>query len=423
MKIRKNILLIVIDCLRADFIYTDKIVYIPTIKRIKKHGFSFLNTISSTTTSTPVFSSLLTGLYPYQNGVRTHSGYSLRKDINTFPELLKQNGYNTYAEVTGPLVKEIGLSKGFDEYNYRDRDETIHSKWGEDLLKKFKNQYKKPWFVLLHIWPLHEPRIIINECNTKKHGDNTYARALSSIDHYLAQLIKIIDKNTLIIFTGDHGEQIAFSRFDKFQKKNREKIFRFKKKYLKRFQINKESFSKKIRNFKIGHGYSIYDNLVKIPLIFYSKNVVPAGESECQIRQIDIFPTIMDVLGLKYNVKTTGKSALPIIEGEDNTHRDAYIEAVGVTIPSKDEWLAGLRINNRYKYIYYPFRKDFDDELYDLEKDPEEKHNIASNNKQLIKTFKKKIKEMKTEKLVGEKIDDEDQEKMIERLKSLGYFD
>ena len=120
---QKNILIIVVDCLGADFIYKEGMAFTPTINKLKENGYSFLNTIASTTTTTPSFASLLTGLYPFQSGVRSHSGYSLNKDIRTIPQILRENGYNTYAEFTGPLTDKIGLSKGFDEYNFRSQKE------------------------------------------------------------------------------------------------------------------------------------------------------------------------------------------------------------------------------------------------------------------------------------------------------------
>ncbi len=418
-KKQKNILFIVIDCLGADFIYEEGKTYIPTIKKLKDSGYSFLNTIASTTTTTPSFAGLLTGLYPFQNGVRSHSGYSLKKEIKTFPEILKEKGYNTYAEVTGPLTKEIGLSKGFDEYNFRSEKAIIHKKFGNDLLKKFNDHYKSPWFVFLHIWSLHEPRVVIKECKSKKYGDTLYGKALASIDCYLEKLIKKVDENTLIIITGDHGEQIGYSTFDRFWKKSRSMIFTI----MKKCGITKVHFAKGIRKFALGHGYNIYDMLVRVPLIFYNKDIVPNGKSSKQIRHIDIFPTILDLVDIKYSKEVEGESVLPLIKGKKKESKDAFIEAVGIIIPNKDEWLAGLRVDNKYKYIYSPFRQDFEEELYDLENDPAEKHNIAQTNKDLIAVFRKKIEKMKTEKLTGEKLTEEDQKKIKERLKALGYMD
>ena len=134
---------------------------------------------------------------------------------------------------------------------------------------------------------------------------------------------------------------------------------------MKKIRVSNVRFAKGAREIITGHGYSVYDNLVKIPLIYYNKDIISTGNSITQIRQIDILPTILDLIDIKYLDKIEGKSALPIMRGIDKQNRDAYVEAVGIAIPNKDEWLAGLRINNKYKYIYYPFRQDFEEEFYD----------------------------------------------------------
>ena len=101
----------------------------------------------------------------------------------------------------------------------------------------------------------------------------------------------------------------------------------------------------------MSHGYNIYDVIIRVPLIFYNKDIVPNGKSNTQIRHIDIFPTILDFVDIKNLNKVEGESLLPIIKGEKQENKDAFIEAVGIIIPNKDEWLAGLRVDNKYKYI------------------------------------------------------------------------
>lgn len=419
MKNLKNILFIVVDCLRADYIYEANKSHIPNINEIKKNGFSFLNTIATTSTTTPSFSSLLTGLYPFESGVRSHSGYALNKKVITFPEILKNNGYHTYAEVTGPVIQKIGLDKGFDEFNYRNQDKTIHTEWGKFLIKKFESDYKKPWFVLLHIWALHEPRIVLNQLNYEKYGKTKYARAISSIDKYLGELFNVLGDDTIILLTGDHGEQISRSRIERKAKNIIEKCI----KSLKKYNILKIPYSKIIRPIHVGHGYSIYDVLVKVPLIFYNKEIIPNNESNVQIRHIDTFPTILDLVNIKTDNEVTGKTVMPIIEGKEFSHRDAYLEAVGINIPKKEDWLVGLRVANKYKYIMSPFKKNFKEELYLLEKDPLEKRNVASCYPQLTEKFKKKIEKLKFKEFVGERLKKEEQDKIIDRLRALGYVD
>lgn len=160
-----NVLLIVVDCLRADFVHDPRKAFIPAITKLQQTGFSFLNAIASSTTTTPSFASLLTGLYPFEHGVRSLSGYRLSTQIPTFPETMREAGYHTYAEVTGPLEKQTGFSSRFDEYRYREPEETIHTAWGNNFLAKLTDYYEQPWFVLLHVWSLHRPRVICPQCD------------------------------------------------------------------------------------------------------------------------------------------------------------------------------------------------------------------------------------------------------------------
>ena len=421
MKMQKNILLIIIDCLRADFVYESEKANIPNLRSLMNYGYSFLNTISSTSATTTSFASLLTGLYPFENGVRSHWGYSLNNNIITFPEIVRKNGYNTYAEVTGPLFKEIGIKMGFDEYNFRDVKKTIHTKWGDVLIEKFKNYYKEPWFVLLHIWALHKPRIILDDFNQKEFGNTRYARALASIDNFLGNLFQSIKDNTIIILTGDHGEQIAKSRFEDLSKTITVEIFR----KLRKYNIIKAHTAKVLRNIHIGHGHIISDILVKIPLIFYNEDIIQKGESSYQVRLIDIFPTIIDLVDIKSDINVTGKSLIEMMKRISKKHRDAYMEATSSMFVSKDDWLAGIRVDNRYKFVYSPLRKDFGEELYDLQNDPEEKQNIAKENTEIVKLLKKKIKKLKINRFTGKKIeiDKDAEEKIFKRLRSLGYID
>ena len=415
---KKNILLVVVDCLRADFIYADRGAKTLTISKLRKEGYSFLNTIAATSTTTPSFAALLTGFYPFENGIRSLSGHTLKKGIKILPELLKEAGYHTYAEVTGPLTREAGLDMGFKEYNYRDKKMTVHTAWGEEFIERFrKGHYKEPYFVLLHVWPLHEPRAILEECNNDEHGREPYGRALSSIDKYLGRLLRNIGEDTVVILTGDHGEQIEDFGLGALYKRGYSLFF----KGIKKLKLINTPFAKGVRDYQIGHGYGVYDILVKIPLIFHNTGL-PAGESGRQVRQIDTASTILDIAGIGGVVNQHGKSLLPLMENKKEEERDAYIEATGMIIPDKNEWIAGIR-TEKYKYMYYPFKEEYCDELYDLENDPCERKNIADSNRETVSMLRKKIESLKAESLTGEEINGEDLEKMKKRLADLGYFD
>ena len=141
------------------------------------------------------------------------------------------------------------------------------------------------------------------------------------------------------------------------------------------------------------------------------------------IETVDIMPTILEYLDLPAPKTIRGRSLWPLIRGENQTPKTAFIEHAGRN-------LVGLR-SNRYKYIQhrktkhllpsYPFVKGRE-ELYDLDNDPAELNNIAQQNPELLNDFRLELQrrtEKKLEYKTGEaKITPE----MLDVLQALGYI-
>ena len=416
---RPNFLLLVIDCLRADHVYQHGLARTPTIDSLMHEGFSFLNTITTTAVTTPSFASLLTGKYAFEHGVRWHSGFRLNDDTVTLPEALKEQGYNTYAEVSGPLGPEVGINKGFDEYNHRGRRERINVEWGRDLLGRLAGHYRKPWFLMLHVWSLHRRRQVIPECRGRDFGATQYAKAVSSVDVYLSKALPLLPENTVIALTGDHGEDISRGKFDRWQRNVRKKIYRA----MRKRGLTDKHVSIAYRDLHEGHGHTVYDSLVRVPFILHRPGVIPHGRTDVQVRHIDLAPTIADLAGADLPPDTTGTSAMPIVRGDDHAHRDAYLEAAGRVMPKQEEWLSGMRVDNRYKYIFAPFLDTFEPELYDLEADPEERNNIARREPAIVEDLHARIQRLKATEVAATPLSGQDQQTVMSRLKDLGYLD
>ena len=54
-------------------------------------------------------------------------------------EVFSANGYETYAEATGPLNPLLGVDKGFAHYNFRSHHDYYFNDWGKNLLEKLKD--------------------------------------------------------------------------------------------------------------------------------------------------------------------------------------------------------------------------------------------------------------------------------------------
>ncbi len=293
MKItRPNILLIAVDTLRADFcLGSERAAVTPTIDRLARTGTVFLNSISSTSYTTPNFASILTGRYSPGHGIRCF--LDRLGEIPTLAGLLKAQGYSTLAEVTGPLKPSVGLSRGFTNYHYRHARQTIHSPWGGKLPSRL-GKLPSPWFCLLHLWSLHQPRIAPRPYDRTKYGKTLYERSLSALDEKLGEIIRAAGDNTAVILTGDHGEYVPRSRLEDLA--DRYKSYYI---FLKRFnnrlrgllegkakllisrgkksRLRKKNFSESgLFQVTVPHGEHLYDYLIRTPLIFYYPPLFPA---------------------------------------------------------------------------------------------------------------------------------------------------
>jgi len=126
------------------------------------------------------------------------------------------------------------------------------------------------------------------------------------------------------------------------------------------------------------HGYikksepGLYENLVHIPLIVRHPQGLGAGKCfDALVETTEIFPTILDFLGVRQPPRIHGKSLLPLMSGEVASLRDfAYMGHF------KRNW----RVSDREWSFILNFDKGKENELYHLVKDPEEQENLINEN-------------------------------------------
>lgn len=298
----KNIVLVVFDCLRADFCFPTAP---PSIEQLKNHGESYTQFISVATCTVPCFASMLTGLYPETHGIKGHpdqrsmitdNEWSLKKNVVTLPQILKKHGYHTYAELSDPLVKPFGLDKGFDHYNQRNQKTNTFQPEYFDYLKNLIDSFKQPYFFLLHLFELH-----------KGLSYERFKKQCETLERLF------VDRDAIIVITGDHGETTG--------KGSR-------------------------------HGKSIQEHLVRIPLIIADGARKTVND---QYSQVDLLPIILFKLGIKADLPYR-------IPGNISPRQYAYMRAVGAPL-LRHEWMVGIR-TEQYKFVTHPLNKAARDELY-----------------------------------------------------------
>jgi arylsulfatase A-like enzyme len=323
---RPNLFFLVIDSLRADAVFGDR-VSTPNFDSLTKKGAAFTQCVCTTTTTTPSFSSILTGCYPPKHGVRGLQGYSLTPSLATMAELFAGAGYHTVAEVTGPLLPQTGVLRGFAEAHHRQAYRVPFFNWRDDVIAKMHG-LTEPWFMLLHIWEVHRP--YRSPPTFEKRKDRAgYEAAVSATDDWLGPVFEAAGDNTIRVITGDHGEDYPDSE-------RALQMLRVARKARRTLKVSKwsPSLDDRFAALEIGHGFGLYEHLVRVPLILSGPGVGTARVGD-QVRHVDLLPTFADLCGIPAPGGIDGRSLRPLIEGSSLPEEPAYMEAVGVKLGGK----------------------------------------------------------------------------------------
>jgi len=469
---KPNVVMIVVDCLRAGaLVGRERTAKTPNLDKLAQRGSLFTTLTTQQNFTGPCFASLLTGTYSQRNQLKCQLGYKLSESITPVAEIFRRNGYHTYAEVSGPLHSIFGLDRGFDRYRFRKSSEYFDEGLKKSLLQQIQDgSIQAPYFLLLHLWDIHAPRQVAKPFDSPEYGREEFDRALSTLDHRLGDFLDALGEDTVIIFTGDHGEKLssdevlpgtalayfseklnldAFSLWNHVSPDIYFKIMLavvhwmaerapkgLREKFLQFYYATERAMGGKqlVRRTKLylrvnrheGHGIHVYDYLCCVPLILAGAGHFPKDlRIEKQTRQVDIVPTLVDALELKVDgpVEVDGQSLGGLMHGEAFDERPALLEAFGTVMYPEGFSVKGIR-TPEYKYSFSPGDPACPKELYDLHADPGERKNLANEQQETCKELED-LHTYHSSKIEGEEsaMTAEEEAEMAERLRDLGYIE
>jgi tetratricopeptide (TPR) repeat protein len=168
---------------------------------------------------------------------------------------------------------------------------------------------------------------------------------------------------------------------------------------------------------ELDHGYYVYDATVKIPLIMSWPGHLKSRIVTQQVREIDVLPTIAELVGFQANGAVQGKSLSRLMNGQQMDVQPAYFESYTPKLYYGWSELASIR-SDHWKYIQAP-----EPELYNLKDDPNELHNLISERPDQARLLAEQLKKIIA---MGQKAQDQKAEAMdadrLEQLASLGYI-
>ncbi len=393
-----NLLFITIDTLRADHLgcYGYDKAQTPNIDRLANNGIKFENCYASVPLTLPSHSTIFTGKEPFEHQIRSNINYFLNEEETTLAELMKAEGFLTYAIISSfVLHSKFGLNQGFDIYDdsldigkiagIRDVQITADKVYNK-FSKWFEVNYNKKFFSWLHFY---DPHANYNppEKYLQKFKANPYDGEISYVDFYIGKIVedlkkKNILKNTIIIITSDHGESLG-------------------------------------EHNELTHGVFCYNSTLKVPLIFYNPSAFKKDRVVSnRVKLKDIMPTMIELFDLETSVKNSGSSfAEQLFSNISRKSRKTYFESVYAQEEMNWAPLTGI-IDGDYKYISLP-----KPELYNLKKDPNELVNLYNKERKKAKQLDKKLKHyMLSNSSEGQSARKKLSENDLKKLESLGYI-
>ena len=447
---KSNILFLGIDSLRADHCYDHKKSYsTPNFDQLIKKGIFFNKSNSCADGSALALGSIFTGLYPFHSGIST---FRLKSTKPNFFTHLEKLDYNIYVTISNSLtLNEITLNfcKPGNKSHFRSSFYRLDEGYGNEIIKRLdKDNLKEPWIHFIYLMDLHKPIVIPKQFDSEKFGKNQYERSISVIDYWLGKFLEKIDlRSTLVVITSDHGEYVSISsKRDLDYKPELAKTVNVGKKILpKSFWPTAKKFIKKTRetiqekrfnnatkdltelekrSLRSRAGWYLYDELIHTPLIFSGSNITKNKLVKNQVANVDIFPTILDLISLPpIRAQIDGQSLVSLLKGESSMANPIYLETASVL---KDELLGrtvGVRTSD---YKYFRSRKSPNEKihLYDLKNDPTEENNLASINPEIVKEMELILSNflVKSDVNISEELSDEETRLVEQELKKLGYL-
>lgn len=348
---RPDIVLITIDTLRADALgYAgNRRVKTPFLDSLASGGVAFMNAHAHNVVTLPSHANILTGLLPFEHGIRDNAGFTLDAKHKTIATRLRELGYATGAFVGAfPLDGRYGLNAGFDEYDDRYRegsgrlDFEVAERPASEVLAAARHWYDanagRKRFLWIHLYDPHAPYRPAGRF-AEEYRDNAYLGEVAATDDALQQFLSPIlsaRPETFVVVTADHGEALG-------------------------------------DHGEQTHGLFAYESTLRVPLIIHDPQTLQHAVETSFVRHIDIAPTILDRVGAAIPPELEGTSLL-----RDRSSRDTYFESLSSTLNRGWAPLVGM-IQGSHKYIDLPLA-----ELYDLDKDPAETKNLFGTERRIV---------------------------------------
>jgi arylsulfatase A-like enzyme len=390
---KKNVILVVVDTMRADraSLYGYDRETTPEVSKWAKGGAVFERAFAASSWTVPSMAMLLTGRY------RVGGGIGVDDTSELLSSALSAEGYRTVAVVANPVLNELqGFIGGYESYDLidgrQDMSDPLHpGSWTapfviEKALTWLRNERdERPFMLYLHLMDPHFPyepdrleafdwrssrskerrkayddaldltndaHLSEDEYANLERQQAAYDAEILQVDASLGKLFRYLEEtglaqNSIVVLTADHGEGL-------WQRPSGDG-------WINQGLLEGQLASKLYR----GHGEHLYNELTHVPLALSGPGVPEGVRISEPVSLVDVVPTLLSLLDLS---PTEGLHGTPLFERVGN--RDIYSDCSrGNAIIEDGRWKLHLPSARS-------LAKGAVAQLFDLEADPLERHPI-----------------------------------------------
>lgn len=417
---RPNVVFILVDTLRADHLpmYGYSRQTAPTLTALAQQGIAFSRMYTQAPWTKPSVATLFSSLYPTVHKVNRYLD-CVTDSITALPEVLRANGYKTFGVSANALISPtFGYAQGFDELRVWGimsafRLTVMGRLWGvitdgrflreghrtragvvtDAALEWVSQNQQVPFFLYIHYldphWPYRPPAPYDQAFNYRtdpprraegsdplklppnKKAPERIGRILDQYDGEIlytdAQIARLLQgleqlgllKDALVIVTSDHGEEFY-------------------------------------EHGRAGHGQSVYEELLRVPFLLWWPGHLSAGDRyDAMVGLIDVMPTLLTLLEIEAPLGLQGTSfAAALLKlGGPQPERALFAEVFVDGVPGARRSSALVSVsagrNKLIRHLYGP--QQGLEEFYDLETDPLEQTNRASQAQMQVAALRQEL--------------------------------
>lgn len=413
-----NVVFLVVDTLRADRLstYGYERPTSPTLDDIASSGIRFANVEAQSSWTKTSMASLWTGLFPSTNGILRHP-HAIPEAQKMPAEILEEAGFTTLGIWrNGWVANNFGFQQGFDLYfrppPNRARQQvappnpSAHRLMGSDFdlteaaVELAEGHRNERFLLYVHYMDVHQ---YVFESESALFGtgfSDAYDNAIHWTDRNINYLLAHMDEHgllekSIVVIVSDHGEAFMEHGME-------------------------------------GHGRNLYPEQVQTPfLIMLPARLDKEVVVETRVANVDVWPTVLDLLGLPPLPNAEGRSLVPLIKaayhGEEAPAEFEQRLAFGHIDQSwgrssqEPTPLVGVSRGSMRLYRF-PLHPDRPLELYDRTSDPGEQENLADEQPEVADELAAEVdRYMENELPAGSPDVRELDEFRLNQLRALGY--